>query len=262
MSGAVLSSSGRITTTKKIRISKKKNRTSRKKYVILFMIIGIIFLTLFSPMFNIKYIEVTDNSLVADESIIDLSGINENMNVFRANIYRAEKNIFNIPYVEDVLVKRKLPNGIEIIVNEREPVGYIPFIMGSYILIDKKGFVLEVIPEEIDNLPLIMGIEYNNQFELGSILQANDTNKFDIIVSIVNEMGNNNLLNSISYVDIYDINNVQLNIKENIQVNIGDGLQIRYKMSFLKEVLDELGDNEKGYIDLSENEKVTFRPTQ
>ena len=250
-----------ITTEKKVKISKKKNRTSRKKYVILLMIIGIIFLTILSPVFNIEYIEVHNNSLVSDEDIIKISGINKNINIFRTSMYRAEQNIMAIPYIEDVTVRRKLPNRIDIEVYERIPVGYIPFVMGSYILIDKKGYVLEVITEKADDLPLIMGIEYNNHFELGGMLQANDKEKFKIIVSTVSEIANNDLLNCVSYIDIHDINSIQLNVENRIQVNMGDGSQIRYKMGFLKEVLGKLSDNDEGYIDLSEGERVTFRPT-
>jgi hypothetical protein len=37
---------------------------------------------------------------------------------------------------------------------------------------------------------------------------------------------------------------------------------MNYKVNFLKQILDELQDGEKGYVDLSNEDRATFRPNE
>ncbi|MDK2798876.1 MAG: cell division protein FtsQ [Clostridiales bacterium] len=256
------SSSGNfITTTENKEKNRRKKRTSRSFLAILLLIMAIVLTSLFSPFFNIININVKGNKTIDSQSIIDASGIEKGINIFRVNIGEAKQNICQIPYIDSVKINRNLPSRITITVIERKPVGYIPF-MGSYILIDRKGNVLEVVSQLTNkNLPIIRGLKFN-EFKLGETIQVDQEKKLAVIVSCMKEIINYQLLQQVSQIDVHDINSIQLTIEDRIKVNLGDSLKMNYKVNFLKQILDELQDGEKGYVDLSNEDRATFRPNE
>ncbi|MBZ4644978.1 MAG: cell division protein FtsQ [Petroclostridium sp.] len=255
------SSGNFITTTEMNKRVRYKKRTSRKFFGLLLLLIGVLLISLFLPVFNIAAIDVKGNDRVSAQDIIDASGIEKGINIFRADLVKAKTNIRKIPYIDSVKISRVFPNSITITVVERKPVGYIPF-MGSYIFIDQKGNVLEVVPEVKDKiLPVIVGLKFN-EFKLGEVIKVDEEKKLEIIVDCVREIINNKLLDQISHIDVHDVDNIQLNVRKQIIVTLGDSQKIGYKMSFLKEILNELKNGEKGYIDLRNVDRVTFRPSE
>ena len=247
-----------VATTDNTRKRQAVKRKSHKVFVILLMLIAVSLTSLFLPVFNVKEVEVIGNEKIETQDIVVSSGIMKEINIFRANITDAKNNISQISYIDTVDIKRSLPNRIVINVTERKPVGYIPF-MGSYILIDKRGHVLEVVAELRDNhIPFIGGLKFD-RFKLGKTIQVDDDKKLEMIVSCLKEILNYELLHQVSEIDVHDIDNIQLNIQSRIVVSLGDGTDVNYKICFLKEILKELNEGERGYIDLS-IEKPTFKP--
>ncbi|NLY42434.1 MAG: FtsQ-type POTRA domain-containing protein [Clostridiaceae bacterium] len=253
-------SSGNLITTTETKLARRqKKRTSRKVFVLSLLFVGVLLSSLFLPVFNITSIVVVGNEKIASKSIIDLSQIEKGINIFRANLRKAKENIYEIPYIDYVKISRSYPNKIIINVKERKSVGYIPF-MGSYIFIDQKGNVLEVVSEiEEGSLPVIKGLRFN-EFALGEVIRVDDEKKLEAVVSCIRELVNVGLLDKVWGIDVSDLGNIQLRIEDRIDVNIGDSLKINYKMSFLKEILKELKPDERGYIDLTNVERATFQP--
>ena len=254
--------SGNLITTTEIRRKRRaKKRTGPYWFVIILLLIGIVLVSLFSPFFDVQTIVVEGNHKIMPETLVNISTVAKGTNIFRINKQRAERNILNMPYVESVEIIRKFPNTVVIQIEERKPVGYIPF-MGSKICIDQKGNVLEVISSDIESeqlpLPIITGLKFN-EFKLGEPLKIDDIDKFNVILSCVKEIMNHDLLGKISEINIYDINNIKMTIHDQFEVLLGDSQKLNYKFSFLEEILNRLGD-EKGIIDLTNGERASFIP--
>ena len=97
--------------TKKKKISKKERkrqkRIKRVKFILkLVVIIGIIAggttFALVSPIFNIKDIIVTDNNKVPNDTIISLSTLQLEQNIFKFYNKNIENKIKENPYIEKV----------------------------------------------------------------------------------------------------------------------------------------------------------------
>jgi len=247
-----------VTTTRKEGRGKVKKRTSRKTFVVSMLIIITALLLAMSPVFNITMITVEGNSKIVSENITAASGIEKGINIFKANLSKAETNISMMPYVDSVVVKRVLPGRINILVTESKPMAYIPFI-GSYICIDGKGKIVEVFSSlEEKNLPLILGLSFS-EFTIGQKIKVEDEKKLELVEMCIKEINHNNMLQQVTEIDVNDASNIRLKIRDNIDVDLGDGSHINYRMSFLKSILGELGENEKGYIDLRSEDRVIFR---
>ncbi len=254
------SSGNFVTTTHKRKNSdnKTKKRTSQNAFILIILLVAIFITSLFLPIFNVVRIEVKGNEKVASEDIITASGIEIGANIFRVNGSKTKNNIKKLSYVKDVAVKRAFPNRIIITVSERKAIGYISF-MGSYILIDKNGTVLEVVSNLNDgNIPLISGLNFN-RFEIGKTIAVENLSKFDIVFECLQHLLKNDMLCMISKIDVHDIDNIQMNARNTIVVNVGNHSNINFKMSFLKEILNIVQENEKGYVDLS-IDKPVFKP--
>ena len=247
-----------IATTSKRRKTKPKKRTSYSFFVLLVTVIGTVLISLFTPIFNISAISVTGNSKLKTEDIITASGLRYGTNIFRTKMSGAAKVLKSIPYVEEISVSRSLPGTVKINITERKPVGYVRF-MGSYICLDGNGYVLEVLPNIGEQkLPVITGITFN-QFNLGEKLTVDSEQKLELIVSCVKEIIQQDMLEVVSEINVEDIDNVHLKINGQMQVVVGDGLRLSYKMNFLKQVVNDLGEDKKGYVDLRNEGRVTYR---
>lgn len=252
------SSGNLVTTTNRKRRRKQKRRTSRKAFV-LFMLIAVLILTLMiSPVFDITVITVEGNSKISSEDIIEASGLKEGVNIFKADLSKAKTYISMMPYVDFVTVKRVMPGTIKILIEESKPVAYIPFI-GSYICIDSKGKIVEVFSklEEI-KLPVILGLKFS-EFTIGQVIQAEDDKKMELVKASLKEIIHNDLLNQITEIDVNDVYNIRLKVRDKIDVNLGDGTRISFRMSFLRGILEQLEETDKGYIDLTNEDRVIFQ---
>ncbi|MGI6361977.1 MAG: cell division protein FtsQ/DivIB [Bacillota bacterium] len=78
-----------------------------------------------SPLFNVQSIEVQGNHYVTEEQVVELSGLQKGVSLFRQSFSQAEQLLSANPYILQSEVKRKLPATLIIRVTEREPVAIV-----------------------------------------------------------------------------------------------------------------------------------------
>jgi len=74
-----------------------------------------------SPFFTTRHIDVSGNTRMTKEMVEELGGIREGENTFAVTISEVERSLLSTPWVEDVSVKRLLPDRFVIKVKERMP---------------------------------------------------------------------------------------------------------------------------------------------
>lgn len=92
-----------------------------------------------SPFFNIKNIEIVGNQKLTNEEIISLSQVQKDENTFKLVKSKVQKNIKQNAYVENVKIKRNLPDTITIEIEERTPTYMITFA-NAYAYINNQGY--------------------------------------------------------------------------------------------------------------------------
>ncbi len=249
---------------KQRQILKKKKRIKRMlKFTALLMIIiaGIIF-ALVSPIFNIQEIEVSDNEQINTETIISLSQLNLGQNIFKFNKNKVNKNIKTNAYIESVEIKRKLPNKVQIQIEERKKEYNVEFLNG-YAYINNQGYILQI-SEERQALPTIQGISTpDEQIVEGNRLNSEDLEKLEVIIQIMNICKNYELDSKVTNIDISKKDEYTLYLEEEKKtIYLGDKNNLSNKMLYVQVIIEE-NRGKEGEIfvngDLNNNFKPRFK---
>lgn len=249
---------------KQRQILKKKKRIKRMlKFTALLIIIiaGIIF-ALVSPIFNIEEIEVSNNDQINTETIISLSQLNLGQNIFKFNKNKINKNIKTNAYIESVEIKRKLPNKVQIQIEERKQEYNVEFLNG-YAYINNQGYILQI-SEEKQSLPTIQGISTpDEQIVEGNRLNSEDLEKLEVIIQIMNICKNYELDSKVTNIDISTKDEYTLYLEEEKKtIYLGDKSNLSNKMLYVQVIIEE-NRGKEGEIfvngDLNNNFKPRFK---
>ena len=238
---------------------RKKMKKIIKFLTLLFIIIGGVVFALVSPIFNINEIQVKNNNLISPETIISLSNLSEGQNIFRFNKGKTEKEIKTNAYIESVNVKRRIPNKIEITVEERERNYNVEFLNG-YAYINNQGYILEISEQKLD-LPVIQGISTEQeQIVEGNRLNIEDLEKLETVIQIMNICKSYDLDKKVSIIDISNKNNYTIYMEqEKKTIYLGDESNLNNKMLYVPTILNENKDKE-GTIYLNGDLNGNFKP--
>jgi cell division protein FtsQ len=124
------------------------------------VIAGVGRFALYSPWFLLVHpsqISVSGNHYVPSASILEVFAPDRGRSVLRAPIERRRAEIEQIPWIEQAVVRRTLPNRIFVEVRERTPVAWLRTGTGLF-LIDAEGAILERPPQGDFHFPVVTGI--------------------------------------------------------------------------------------------------------
>jgi cell division septal protein FtsQ len=241
-----------------------RGRKRNKKGPVLLLLLLIFALALLvisgTSYFVVSDIEIEGNNYITAKEIIEKSGIHIGANIFMVRLGEARKELENHSYILRAEVKRKLPAKIIITVEERELLGYVPF-MGSYLLIDSEGTVISATSDiPVRQVPVFNGVEVDG-FEVNQILNIENKDIFDKIKYISKNVVNYMAGYAPIEVDISDMENVRLSLNDRFQIKVGSLDRLDYKLKFSDTILEKLYTRDVGgEIDVSEVEKAFFRP--
>ena len=233
------------------KISKKQEMAIKKRKLILKIIrtiiligilIGTLIYILLSPLFNIKDVTVTGNNKLSKEEIISLSEIRTEENIFKTSKNDIKNRIKTNPYVENVKIRRKLPDKVEIIVVERVATYMLPFA-NSYVYINNQGYMLEITSQKA-NLPIITGFSTPEEnLHEGERLLSEDLVKLGEVLQIIESANANGIQELITKIDISNRQDYTIMLeKEKKLVHMGDVSNLSTKMSYIKKIIqDEAG---------------------
>jgi len=239
-------------------IRRKKKRAARNRFICLLAAVCVIAF-LMTPVFNIKWIDVTGNEKTTFGQVVKSSGIQYDQNIFRLNIKRSKEAVKKLPYVDTVRIARHLPGGVMFKITERVAVACIKFGTG-YTLIDKEGRLLEAV-DSAGGLPEIQGITLKKQ-KIGDILKDTIPDEIAAMDELLSMLAEHDLLARTSVVNIKDPDNVTFVIDGNKTVKTGGNYRLDYKLIMLESTIAELTKSEAGTIDLSIEGQALFTPSE
>jgi len=132
-----------------------------------------------SPMLAIDEITVIGNVRTSDRAIRRALGFTTGDNLLLAATGEAEERLRDLPWIAAATVSRSFPQGIEVVVLEREATALVD--LGHLYLVDREGEVFKrVMPGDPMDLPVITGLSRDEWTErpiearakLGEVLDA------------------------------------------------------------------------------------------
>ena len=248
---------------------KQELQRKRRKFVfrivkwlmLLGIIIGGIIFALLSPIFNIKEISVSGNAQISSQTIISLSSLTIDQNIFNFRTSEIVDNIKENAYIDSVKVSRKFPDTVDIEVEER--VTTFMLVYGNaYVYINNQGYILEITSEKGD-YPILTGFKTpTNQLVAGNRLTEEDLEKLNDVLKIMEatSSGESKIENLITEINISDSSNYILTLsKEKKQVYLGDVTDLSTKVLWLNQFVEREKKNEGIiYLNMNLNEDMPY----
>lgn len=238
----------------KRRVLTKKERKRKRKikkikfFLKLILFVGLasgtIIFALTSPIFNIKDIKVINNNQVQADTIISLSELKTEDNIFKFYGKNVVNKIKENAYIENVKIHRKLPSTIEIEVEERTPKFSVDY-MGKYAYINTQGYILEI-AETNNEMTIIQGATTKEEdIQPGNRLCNEDLSRLEDTIKILNSANENNLEGKVTSIDISDKNEYSIYIEsEKKRVHLGDSTNLSNKMLYILAIIEKEKDKE------------------
>ena len=230
---------------KKSNIKKEKKKINKKsriiKYLcIMFLILIAILLFFMSPIFNIEEIRIFGNSKITTTECINLSKLEIGQNIYKLNKSQIKKNLRQNAYIDKISITRKLPNIIEITIQERTATFMLELENNEYAYINNQGYILEKNSNKIEAIT-ITGFSTNiENINVGNRLSEDDLNKLETVLKIVDTAQSNNIIEYITKIDIEDKNEYKLILEgEQKTVYLGDASSISTRMLYVKAIIEK-----------------------
>jgi Cell division septal protein len=212
----------------------------RKKILIAAAVLAVtaVLLLSFIGVFRITEVTVIGNEFYTREEIADLIvGEGYQRNTFYLYLrFRYQKHP-EIPFIDDFEVSLDSFQSITIRVYEKNIVGYVHYL-GKNVYFDKDGIVVESSDEEIEGIPMITGL-YFDDLALYRNLNVEDPKVFDTILDITQ------LLKK------YDLDPDEIrfgNTKElymqlgEVRISLGTGTHLEEKIARISQIQQDLQD--------------------
>ncbi|MBR4892914.1 MAG: FtsQ-type POTRA domain-containing protein [Clostridia bacterium] len=233
---------------------RKRKKKAKKIFLAIILMLIICIGLLFTPVFNLKVIDISGNNVILSEEIISTSGFNAGENIFRFRLKDAGENIAKIPFVDSVSLQRILPQKIEISIVECIPVAYVN-VADTVVIVDDEGKVLsEKTPDISYKLPELSDFKFD-KYILGEKITLNSDKNLQKTLEIAKDLYNNNLIENVSSIFIEN-DELCFNMDNDLKVIVGNSDNINSKLTMLKAVLEKLPHGATGKIDARNPKKL------
>lgn len=239
------------------RIVRKKKHFFRK-FLLLVLICGGVYLFLASDYFTVEHISVQGNSYYTESEVIAMADAKKGGNLFfDDNIKKMEKRLEKNPYFETVKVKRIPSNKLKIIVTERKQTAAILY-GDRYVVIDDEGYVLR--KAEIDpKVTVLTGLTIK-KMNVGSILETEEDDILKTTLKMISTMKKGDIF--FKKIDVSKVV-IRAYIYDNLIVK-GTPKQIMSAIESgdLQKVVSDLFENDinRGTINMGGSDYMSFSP--
>lgn len=231
------------------------------KLLILVVICGAIGVAL-ALFFKVETIEVAGNSRYTAAQILEASTIRSGDNMFLLNKYRAAERISSaLPYVESVQMERRLPNTLVISVTE--------CIAPAAIRQDGAVWLLSAGGKLVDSQDASAWERYTQltgvtmvEPQVGQPLRVpeEEAHNRTQMLALLECLLEKDMLSDTQSIDLTDDAVVALRYMDRFDVTFRRDADFSYKLDYLRAVVSRLEGNEKGSIDMTQDEKASFIP--
>ncbi len=217
----------------------KPGRFSRKLIAaVIILAVLVVLLLSFVGVFRITEVTVTGNAFYTNEEIADLivgEGYQRNT-LYLYLRYQYQKHP-EIPFVDDFEVSLDSFHSITIRVYEKNMVGYVRYL-GKNVYFDKDGIVVESSEEEIEGVPRITGLYFDN-LAMYQSLNVENPKIFDTILDITQLLKKYDV--NPDEIRFGSMNDLYLQLGE-VRVALGAGEHLEEKIARISQLEPDLND--------------------
>ncbi len=204
----------------------QRRRKNRRKKIIIRSVLGVIFLCIgvvvaLMLFFNINKITVTGDAVYSTEEVIRVSEVEIGDNlIFLSKSKLNQKISQELPYIDSVKIKRRLPSTLELVVTKTNAFMAISS-EGYYTLLDKSGKVLECDLEIIGEDIVLANLGEIQSAVVGEKVVLKDERIAQKLQDVLTECYNVGI-EHITSIDLSDIYNIKIVYAGRITLELGE----------------------------------------
>lgn len=145
---------------KKLRERRRKNRLRAGIFFLVLVLVFIGLISFFrSSTFDLKLekVSISGNKVLKSEEILKTLSLKPGTSIFALSVRNLALKLKENPWVKEVHISRRLPDGLNIKVVERQPIALLEANETGY-LIDEEAFVIAQVDPDKSNLPSLHDI--------------------------------------------------------------------------------------------------------
>lgn len=245
------------------RQKKRIRQMKRRRIITISLLISIVLLIVifFTPLFDIRKIEVEGNSKITTAEINDCLDNTIGKNIFRYRTGTPIKNLKKIPYLNTAEINKSVFScKLTVAITECIPAAIIE-VGEKKVIIDSSLKVLEVVDQTDLNLPVITDITLLD-IKPGSKITLQNEETLNIISLAIPVFEKEGLLEGVQYISFKDTENITFNYQDRLDVICGDSLEFEKKIKLFNQAINTttLTENSRGTIDLSVLGQAVYTP--
>lgn len=205
--------------------------------------------------FKVQHVEVSGNSRYTREEIVTATGIQVEDNLFRLNKFRISDGLISdLPYIEAVNIRRRMPDTILIHVTETRPVAAL-HSGGVWWLMNERGKLLERTEGPGDYLR-IEGLELLSP-SAGTVIAVDQEQRLqrESLLELLSALLARDMLAAAQSIDLSDASCLVMEYDRRLEVRIALADDFDYKVRQLEGVLARIEAGEGGVLDMTIEER-------
>ena len=224
-----------------------------------------------SVFFKVETITVTGADTYSAWAVREASGISEGDKLLTFSKIRAASQIMaNLPYVKGVRIGIKLPDTVNIMIEEESVVYAIKSSDGQWWMMDSDGRVVEQANNaKAATATQLLGVTLEapavNQKGIATEMTPSETNELGELIpvtttgaqrltaalQIFKALENNDIVGEAASVDVTSTEDIILWYGTRYQVNLGDTSRLDYKVDCMNDAILQMSDYQSGVLDIS-----------
>ena len=224
-----------------------------------------------SVFFKVKTITITGADTYSAWAVREASGISEGDKLLTFSKIRAASQIMaNLPYVKGVRIGIKLPDTVNIMIEEESVVYAIKSSDGQWWMMDSDGRVVEQANNaKAATATQVLGVTLEapavNQKGVATEMTPSETNELGELIpvtttgaqrltaalQILKALENNDIVGEAASVDVTSTEDIILWYGTRYQVNLGDTSRLDYKVDCMNDAILQMSDYQSGVLDIS-----------
>lgn len=197
-----------------------------------------------SSFFALRKIEVRGQNHLTPGEVTAQSGLSDGMNIFQVNLDQARVHLLADPWIAGAVLRRQLPNRVEIAIEERQPSALL--ITGQYwLVLDRNGVCIDnPTSPRLYSLPIITGLTPDTT-EPGKQISASP------VLPVVLAALDLSVEDFFSEVDLANPESLIAYTRDGIPIYLGDSQNLHSKLLTAQSLMANLNDpGSVAYIDL------------
>lgn len=235
-------------------------------YLVLFLLLVVLAGSAYacSEAMRVREVVVLGCEVRDPAEVVDLASIANEESIFKLNFDQIRQKIDANPYFEVQSINYVFPDKLRISVNERRASAVVNQL-GSIIVIDETGFVLEVRDSLGDlSLPVVSGLRVTGGYQVGQTLTSDQESQMDALHAILTQLHEQNATQLISEINLEAVSDLWMTTVSGFEVRLGNFEDMEDKIRWLRAVEPVLVSEgyAGGVITVSTGENASYLPPQ